>query len=189
MMILDRLPISERGSVISTPDSEEVVKSYQIVIHVSIAARTVLELPEDASRIPAILDTGNNHNFAIRQRHVERWTSLALAHKGWIEVGGFYVPLLAANIWIHPNQVGSADLSGRPPFLLELEEGIAVYPPNIPNPARLPILGLRGLIRNGLRAHDRRRNPGIDPRFPHHLTSPLPPAPTIVNSNSQNETA
>ena len=26
-----------------------------------------------------------------------------------------------------------------------------VYPPDVPNPARLPILGLRALIRNGLK--------------------------------------
>jgi hypothetical protein len=31
-----------------------------------------------------------------------------------------------------------------------MEEGIAVYPPDVANPARLPILGLRDLVRNGL---------------------------------------
>ena len=151
MRILDRSPISKSGWTVSTPDGEEVVKSYQIVVQISIATRTVLELPEDAPRIPAILDTGNNHNFAIRRRHLERWSSLAFPSKGWIEVGGFFVPLLAANIWIHPNRAGSADLSGQTPFLLGIKEGIAVYPPHIPIPARLPILGLCAIIQNGLK--------------------------------------
>ena len=31
-----------------------------------------------------------------------------------------------------------------------MEEGIAVYPADVANPARFPILGLRGLLRNGL---------------------------------------
>jgi hypothetical protein len=149
--ILDRLPISEFGWTVSTPDTEEVVKSYQIVVRISIATRIVLELPEGAPRIPAILDTGNNHNFAIRRSHLERWSSLAFPSKGWIEVGGFFVPLLAASIWIHPNRAGSVDPSGQTPFLLGMNEGIAVYPPHVPNPARLPILGLRPIIQNGLK--------------------------------------
>jgi hypothetical protein len=151
MKILDRLPISELGWVVSTPDSEEVVKPYQIIIQVSITGRKVSELPEDAPRMPAVLDTGNNHNFAIRRRHLERWTSPDLPGTGWIEVGGFLVPLLAASIWIHPNQAGSVEPNGQAPFVLAIKEGIAVYPPDIPNPARLPILGLRALIRNGLK--------------------------------------
>ena len=61
------------------------------------------------------------------------------------------IPLLGANVWIHPNRPGLIDPSGQPPFCLELKGGIAVYPPDVPNPARLPILGLRGLIRNRLR--------------------------------------
>jgi hypothetical protein len=33
---------------------------------------------------------------------------------------------------------------------LRMEEGIAIYPADVANPARLPILGLRGLVRSGL---------------------------------------
>jgi hypothetical protein len=38
---------------------------------------------------------------------------------------------------------------GKPPFRLRLKEGIGVYPDD-DNPARLPILGLRALVRNDL---------------------------------------
>lgn len=151
MKILDRLPISEQGWFVPTPDGAEEAKPYQMIVSVSITDQEVFELPESALRFPAILDTGNNHNFAIRQTHLERWPAIMLPRKGWIEVGGHFVPLLAANIWIHPNRAGTNEPRPHSPSLLKLEEGMAVYPPNIPNPARLPILGLRAIIRNGLK--------------------------------------
>ena len=89
-----------------------------------------------------MLDTGNNHNFAIRQEQLVRWTGLTLPKRGLVNVGGTTIPLHTANVWIHPD---SGD-----PLRLRMEEGIAVYPPDVANPARLPILGLRGLVRNGL---------------------------------------
>jgi hypothetical protein len=71
--------------------------------------------------------------------------------QGRIEVGGSIVPLLAGSIWIHPNQAGTTEPSGQAPLLLRLKGGIAVYPQDIPNPARLPIRGLRAIIRNRLK--------------------------------------
>jgi hypothetical protein len=151
MKIIDRLPISEAGWIVPAPDGVEEVKPYQIVVLVSIADEGIVVLPDEAPRFPAILDTGNNHNFAIREAQFGRWAPMILRRTGRVEVGGFSVPLLAADVWIHPNRPGTIDPSGEPPFRLELKGGISVYPPDVPNPARLPILGLRGLIRNGLR--------------------------------------
>jgi hypothetical protein len=110
---------------------------------VSIAAKTTIDLSDDAPRFPAVLDTGNNHNFAIRQDQLARWTGLSLPKRGLINVGGRTIPLYAANVWIHADSGTS--------FCLWMEEGIAIYPPDVANPARLPILGLRRLLRNGLR--------------------------------------
>jgi hypothetical protein len=135
-------PIPETTARVATPDGTAEVMPYQIVVMVSIAAKTVMELLSDALRFPAVLDTGNNHNFAIRQEQFARWTGLKLPKRGLVNVGGTTIPLHAANVWIHPD---SGD-----PFRLRMEEGIAVYPPDVANPARLPILGLRGLVRNGL---------------------------------------
>jgi hypothetical protein len=151
MRIIDRLPIAEKGWIVPTPDGAEEVRPYQIIVMVSITDQEVVELPQDALRIPAILDTGNNHNFAIRQGQLERWGPITLPGQGRIEVGGSIVPLVAANIWIQPNQAGTIEPSGQAPLLLKLKGGIAVYPPEMPNPARLPILGLRAIIRNGLK--------------------------------------
>jgi hypothetical protein len=136
-------PIPETAGRVATPDGTAQVMPYQIVVMVSIAANRVMELPSDAPRFPAVVDTGNNHNFAIRQEQFARWTGLTLPKRGLVNVGGTTNPLHAGNVWIHPD---SGD-----PFRLRMEEGIAVYPPDLTNPARLPILGLRGLVRNGLR--------------------------------------
>ena len=76
---------------------------------------------------------------------------MILPRSGQIQLGTHPIPLRGADVWIHPNRPGAIDPSGSAPFRLELQRGIAVYPPDVPNPARLPILGLRGLIRNGLR--------------------------------------
>jgi hypothetical protein len=62
--------------------------------------------------------------------------------RGLVSVGGITIPLHAANVWLHPDS--------DEPFRLRMEEGIAVYPSDAANPARLPILGLRGIVRNGL---------------------------------------
>jgi hypothetical protein len=128
---------------VATPDGTAQVMPYQIVVMVSIAATRVMELPSDAPRFPAVLDTGNNHNFAIRQEQFARWTGLKLPKRGLVNVGGRTIPLYTANVWIHPEDGDE--------FRLRMEEGIVVYPSGEPNPARLPILGLRGLVRNGLR--------------------------------------
>lgn len=114
----------------------------QIVVMVGIAARSVSALPADTSSFPAVLETGNNHNFAIRHDPLNRWTGVSLPKRGLVIVGGGTIPLDAANVGIHP------DLGG--PSRLRMEEGIVVYPPDVANPARLPIPGLRGLVRNGL---------------------------------------
>jgi hypothetical protein len=60
------------------------------------------------------------------------------------------VPLCAANVWIHPDVPDKRDqLSLDPPFLLSLDQGVAIYPSELDFP-RLPLLGLRSLVRNKL---------------------------------------
>lgn len=66
MKILDRLPISAHGWMVLTPDGEEAVKPYQIIVLLSITAKNLRELPHDALRIPVVMATEHNHNFAIR---------------------------------------------------------------------------------------------------------------------------
>ncbi len=151
MKILTRLPFSEVRSHVGTPGGISEVKPYQIVVMVSITAKNITELDPGVPRIPAILDTGHNHNFAIRREPFDLWVKLNEPERAQIRVGGVRVPLLPANVWIYPNRPGTRESAVRPPFKLELREGIAVYPPEVSNPASLPTLGLRGIVRNGLK--------------------------------------
>jgi hypothetical protein len=151
MKILNRLPFSQGPSVVWTPDGIAEVKPYQVVVMVSLAARGFMDLPEGSPRFPAILDPGTNHNFSIRREHFERWVRLRLPRRGKVRIRGDEVPLLTGSIWIHPNRPGTRDLAEGPPILLEMREGIIIYPEDAPNPARLPILGLRALVKNNLK--------------------------------------
>ncbi len=150
MRILDRLPFSEEPTEVWTPDGIAEVKPYQIVVWVSLAARRVIHSPSGLPRFPAVLDTGTNHNFVIRQEHLERWAKLPLSDRGRVRAGGRPVPLMAGQVWIHPNQAGSATPSDRHPVRLKVTEGIVVFPEDVANPARLPVLGLRAIVRNEL---------------------------------------
>jgi hypothetical protein len=151
--ILRQLPFFHTEPAALAPDGPVPVRPYQIIVWVSLSLPSVTELDAAAPRFPAILDTGNNHNLAIREEHLNRWTGLDLATlpgKGLIQVAGMRVALVAANVWIHPNRPGTRDEWEGPAFCLELEEGIAVYPRNLAAAVRLPLLGLRALVRNGL---------------------------------------
>lgn len=151
MRILDRQPLSEEPTDVWTPDGPLGVKPYQIIVWVSLAARRTIASAHGLPRFPAVLDTGNNHNFAIRRQHLERWAKLALSDRGRVRISGHSVPLMAGQIWAFPNEPGSAIPSDRSPLRLKVPEGIIVYPEDVPNPARLPILGLRAIVRNDLK--------------------------------------
>ena len=151
MKILNRLPLSESHSSVPTPDGIAEVKPYQIVVMVSLAPRKLMELPEGSPRFPAILDTGNNHNFSIRKEHFERWARVRIGERGRVRSGGNELPLLAGSVWIHPNQPGRSYLWDKPPFRREMQERLIIYPEVAPNPSRLPVLGLRALVRNRLK--------------------------------------
>ena len=197
MRILDRLPFAEEQTSVLTPDGVAVVKPFQIIVWVSLATPDDRTLPPGTPRFPAILDTGNNHNFAIRHEQLERWSRLTLLRRGQVSFNDQIVPLLAAHLWIHPNVRGIAELSAREPFRLQLPEGIAVYPPDVSNPARLPILGLRGLVQNNLlltisgrsrhvslwrrRAPDDRL-PGRESRMGASPSVPMSPSLVLINA-------
>ena len=75
------------------------------------------------------------------------------------------------------------------PSRSRLDQGIAIYPPNVPNPARLPILGLRALIRNGLKLTIDGATRELTPRIPSRLTRrDRSRPPTTVTFHSQMRT-
>src|SRR5438105_1945713 len=74
MKILDRLPVSDEHFLLDVRGQPLRIKPYQIIIQVSISnlrtwdARTPI--------VPALLDTGLNHNFSIQEDHLARWAGL-----------------------------------------------------------------------------------------------------------------
>lgn len=63
---------------------------------------------------------------------------------------GQSLPLRAANLWLHANAPGAWDrLSRKPAYPLLVPEGIVVSPSGSAFP-RLPLLGLRAILRNKL---------------------------------------
>jgi hypothetical protein len=160
MKILDRLPFSETRSEVWTPDRLATVKPYQIIVTVSLSARQLIEPDLGLPRFPAILDTGNNHNFAISEPHLRSWARITPAEsRHHIRVQGQRIPLINAGLWLFPNEPGRLTTSGRPPTRLAVPEVIAVYPEDLPSPARLSILGLRAPVTSELKLiiHGKRR--------------------------------
>jgi hypothetical protein len=151
MKILDRLPFSETRSEVWTPDRLATVKPYQIIVTVSLSVRELINPDPELPRFPAILDTGNNHNFAIREEQLRSWARITPSEsRHYITIQGRRLPLINAGLWLFCNEPGSNAVSGRSPICLVMAEGIAVFPKDLPNPARLPILGLRALVDNNL---------------------------------------
>jgi hypothetical protein len=146
--IIDRQPSHPARSEVWTPDGPALVKPFQIVVMVSLSLGDVLE--PGARRFPASLDTGLNHNFAMRREHLDRWTALRLPMRKPVTVRKQEVPLAAAHVWVYRNERGTNTVSDLPPIRLHTPEGIAVFPEDAPNPTRLPILGLRALVRSDL---------------------------------------
>jgi hypothetical protein len=152
--ILVRLPIPMRDEVAFVGEEHVRLKEAEIIVWVSVAEkRAGIEPNPNVPRFPAILDTGHTHNFSIQEQHLIRWAGIrpeSLPTLGNIRQAGKRIPLHAANVWLHSNQPGRREVAAsRPPLLLELPRGIAVYADTEKYP-RLPLLGLRAIISNRL---------------------------------------
>jgi hypothetical protein len=130
------------------------IKSDQIMVWVGITEGNQHEFDPRRPCFPAILDTGLSHNFSIRSEHLIRWAGLDprwIRREGDVQIGEEIVPLYEADVWLHPNARGKPDRAvGIEPFRLDLDRGIAVYPPTMSHAPRLPLLGLRALRVAGL---------------------------------------
>jgi hypothetical protein len=152
MKILDRLPVDDEHDRLDIHGEALRIRPFQIIVQVSISDRSRWDARTPI--IPALLDTGNNHNFSIQENHLARWVGVhpqSLPFLGAIREGGRTPSLRFANVWIHRNRSGRRDLRYGEPFLLPLEEGIAIYPDDGSNYPRLPLLGLRAIIKNNLK--------------------------------------
>lgn len=151
--ILNRLPIPTRDEIAFVRGEMVRIKAHEMIVWVSLSARSVLNLPTDAPRFPAILDTAHTHNFSIQEQHLVRWSGLRpemLPVLGTLRQAGRRIPLHTADVWICCNRPGQRDqILDRTPHRLILPRGIAVYTSEAGFP-RLPLLGLRAILSNRL---------------------------------------
>ena len=127
---------SNENTTISFGSEVVQIKAFQIIVLVSVMSDEIDAWDPRAPRFPAILNVGNNHNFANSVNHLVRWAGIqpaSLVELKHMREGGQRVPLRGGSLWLHTN---------RDPFKLIVEDGIAVYESDGP---RLPILGLRAL--------------------------------------------
>jgi hypothetical protein len=150
--ILVRLPYATEHVTEVVRGESVRVRPFQIVVRVSITPLTLLGWDDRIPHFPAILDTGNNHNFSIRRDHLVRGAGLqsdVLRVLGAMRERDHRLPLDAATIWLHRNIPRERSVrSESEPYPLEVREGITIYPDDIG--PRLPVLGLRALTLNRL---------------------------------------
>jgi hypothetical protein len=126
---------------IKVRDDVVEVKAFQIIVWVSVVSSATSAWDARIPRLPAILDSANNHNFALTDQHLLNWAGIhaaSLVELGGIRERGKRIPLKDAGLWLHTD---------AEPFKVGVDEGIAVYDGDWP---RLPILGLRALTKNNL---------------------------------------
>jgi hypothetical protein len=148
-VIIDRCPFHDVETAVETPSGALPVRAYQIIVWVGVSLRGSVSRP-----FPAVLDTGHSHNFSITDEQMQKWTGWepnAMRRIGTARVNNRVVALREADLVLFPNAAGKRDeLSGKP-HLLELSQGIVIASQGDPFATRLPALGMRALVRNGMR--------------------------------------
>lgn len=148
--IVCRSPIFDDATYVHVAGEKVLIRPYQVVVWVQ------LKVGEKASPcVPAILDTGHSLNFSIAQDQLVSWADVdlgSLRRIGRTRINRQHFSLYAANLLLRANVAGQRDrFRDQKSQELALREGIVVYPSGDPSAPRLPLLGIRGLLRNGLR--------------------------------------
>jgi len=152
--ILNRLPYSKKHSTLSVREEIVSVKPYQIIVWVSVAPASPREWNPATPAFPAILDIGTNHNFVISRSHLVRWGGIQpefLRRLGTTRLDDKRLITREADIWLYSNWKGQLEYRReKPPYRLNLNEGIIIRPDEGIRRTPLPLLGLRALTHNEL---------------------------------------
>lgn len=138
MKIINRLPIGEDPQTVMVGREPGLIRRHQIAVWVRLRELS----------FPAVLDTGHTHNFALSERHLRDWAGIrpdSLRLIGRSKVNEQKLPLFQSDVFLHRNVPGSIQRA-EGGMLLRMDQGITVMPE-----LRLPLLGLRALVRNELR--------------------------------------
>lgn len=148
--IIRRSPFSDQRTEAQAPTGPVLVRSFQVIVWVSLVIRD-----EFSPRFPTILDTGHSHNFSINAQHLQDWAQREpqeLKQLGIALVNQQPVTLRQCPLALWRNVPGQRDLLKLAnPEILQLPDGIAVHESANPYAPRLPLLGMRALVRNRLR--------------------------------------
>jgi hypothetical protein len=179
-MIVHRLPFEDVSRQVQAPSGEFLsIRPRQLPIWVSVTPPEVIVLPNATPVLPALLDTGFNDSFLIQESQLERWANLdllALRQTDVMHVYGSTIPVVAANVWIYRNLRGTWNIDRAvEPFCLELFPGIGISPDALGKP-RLPLIGMRALMRNRLQTLIDGHNRHVSIRAMEFRSSSLPGA-------------
>jgi hypothetical protein len=151
--ILRRLPSFSRPTTYQFQGRSVGIYSSLIVISVSLGPPIQKWLHLNALRFPAILDTGYNGTFLLREEHLTLWAGFRLANFDLVRglaVSGRYAPVYDAGLWIHPNEPGERTEAARAsPVRIPIDPGMTVSS-NTARSSQLPLLGLRALALSNL---------------------------------------
>ena len=148
MKILEDYPISGKEEAIAAPHGYHTLNAYQAVVTVYLDIRGRL-----TSAFPAFLDPGHNHNFSISEQHLRDWLGVDPASLNVLRQIRFddrLVPLAEADVVLLRNKKATRDINPKDPYVFHFsqDKGIMVHKTPI---APLPILGMRGIMRNDLK--------------------------------------
>ncbi len=141
MTILDRLPIGEEPTSLFVGTELVTIKRYQIAVWISIN--------DEQRPFPAVLDTGHSHNLSITESQLKSFAGISPAQLQFIgttRLKGERLRQYRADVKIHRNRPGTMKLR-EGSYRLTIDEGISLAPEGS---SRLPLLGLRSLVRSGL---------------------------------------
>jgi hypothetical protein len=116
-----------------SPTGPVLVRAFQLIVTVRMCVGS-----QTSRTFPAVLDTGHSHNFSISEALLRSWTGFSLPRAKTTRVNGVPVPVAMADIEVEGHR-------------LRLPDGIAVFPQGHPGITRLPLVGLRAIVRNRLK--------------------------------------
>src|SRR6266851_6577255 len=73
---IDHCPFFETKQRVTVGETDVEVWPLQPVVWISLTQAGLSELPPGTPRLLAVLDTGNNHNLAIKEEHLVNWARL-----------------------------------------------------------------------------------------------------------------
>src|SRR5438067_2267445 len=74
MKVLDRLPIADEHFLLNVHGEPLRLRPFLIIIQVSISP--FRQWDSRTPVIPALLDSGNNHNLSIQEHHLRQWAGI-----------------------------------------------------------------------------------------------------------------